>query len=216
MTRTYALASVGLIGLLVGGTAAAILFARDANGDVFAQCREGVVAGGAASIGGPFTLLSENEEVVTDDDVNTEPTLMYFGYTFCPDVCPLDTVRNAEAVELLTERGMSVQPVFVTIDPARDTPQALREFTDWVHEDMLGLTGTPEQTHAAAQAYRVYYQNHDDGTDPYYLVDHTAFTYLMMPEHGFVEFFPRDITAETMAERTACFVDAASCTTPFT
>ena len=168
------------------------------------------MAGGAGSIGGPFTLVSETGETVTEQEVITRPTLVYFGYTFCPDVCPLDTVRNAEAADVLEAEGVDIQTVFITVDPNRDTPEVLASFTDIVHEDMIGLTGPQEQPHAAAQAYRVYYNSHDDGTDPYYLVDHTAFTYLMLPEHGFVEFFPREVTPDQMASRTACFVDAAS------
>lgn len=209
MTRIYAIASAALIGTLLIGTGAAIYLARADGGDQFAQCREGVVAGGAGSIGGPFTLVSETGETVTDADVITEPTLMYFGYTFCPDVCPLDAVRNAEAVDILQGQGISVLPTFVSVDPNRDTPEVLASFTENIHERMLGLTGTPEQTDAAADAYRVYYQSHDDGTDPYYLVDHTAFTYLMMPGIGFVEFFPNQTAPAEMAARTACFVNAA-------
>ncbi|QXT40169.1 SCO family protein [Gymnodinialimonas ceratoperidinii] len=209
MTRTYALASVALIGVLMAGTGVAIYLAKSGDADQFAQCRQGIVAGGGGSIGGPFELVSETGETVTDADVITEPTLMYFGYTSCPDVCPLDSVRNAEAVDMLEERGFSVQPTFVTVDPNRDTPEVMAAFTDNVHPRMLGLTGTTDQTQAAASAYRVYYQVHDDGTDPYYLVDHTAFTYLMLPEVGFAEFFNRDVTPGEMAERTACFIEAA-------
>ncbi|MEJ6392936.1 SCO family protein [Gymnodinialimonas sp. 2305UL16-5] len=209
MTRTYALASVALLGVLLAGTATAVWLTRANADDAFAQCREGVVAGDAA-VGGPFTLVSETGQEMTDAEVITQPTLVYFGYTFCPDVCPLDTVRNAEAVDILDEDGVEVQPVFITVDPNRDTPEVLTAFTDNIHERMLGLGGTQEQTHAAASAYRVYYQSHDDGSDPYYLVDHTAFTYLVMPEIGFVEFFPREVTPQDMAERTACFIDAAS------
>jgi protein SCO1/2 len=208
MTRSYALASAALIGVLLVGTGAAILLGQRGGDDPFAQCRQGVVAGGG-SIGGPFTLVSETGETMTDAEVITEPTLVYFGYTFCPDVCPLDAVRNAEAADLLDAAGLRVQPVFITLDPARDTPEVLAAFTDNIHERMLGLTGTPEQTDAAADAYRVYYQSNDDGTDPYYLVDHTAFTYLMLPGRGFAEFFGRDTTPEEMADRTACFVNAA-------
>ncbi len=209
MTRTYALASVALISTLIAGTGAAILMSRGGD-DPFAQCREGVVAGGAGSVGGPFTLVSETGDTVTDADVITGPTLVYFGYTFCPDVCPLDTIRNAEAVDILDASGRDVLPVFITLDPARDTPEVMEAYTANVHERMLGLSGTEEQTNAAAQAYRVYYQSHADGTDPYYLVDHTAFTYLMMPGVGFVDFFNRETTPDQMATRTACFIDAAA------
>lgn len=213
MTRTYAIVSVALIGAFVIGALVAVLVGqnRQAGGDdLFAQCRSSVVAGGAGAIGGPFTLIDETGATVTDAEVVTEPSLLYFGYTFCPDVCPLDTVRNAEAVDILDAAGHRTQPVFISVDPERDTPEVIDRFTSNIHERMLGLTGTPEQTDAAADAYRVYYRVNRDGDDPYYLVDHSAFTYLVLPEHGFVEFFRREITPTEMAERTACFIDAAS------
>jgi protein SCO1 len=210
VTRLYAIASVALIGVLVAGVGAAVWLGRPSADDVFAECRASAIAGGAADIGGPFTLVSETGETVTDADVITEPSLLYFGYTFCPDVCPLDTVRNAEAVEMLEAQGLRVQPVFITVDPERDTPEVMDDFTSNVHPRMLGLTGTPEQTDAVARAYRVYYRINRDGDDPYYLVDHSAFSYLVLPEVGFVEFFNRDVTPAQIAETTACYVEAAA------
>ena len=212
MTRIYALASAVLIGALMLGAAVAVYLGqmRGASDDQFAQCRASVVAGGAGAIGGPFTLVDETGTTVSDADVITKPTLLYFGYTFCPDVCPLDTVRNAEAVDILAAGGHDVLPVMISVDPLRDTPEVMAAFTANIHERMLGLTGTPEQTDAAARAYRVYYRSNREGDDPYYLVDHTAFTYLVLPEHGFVEFFSRETTPQQMAERTECFVEAGS------
>jgi len=213
MTRSYAIASVALIGTLILGAVVAVVIGQvrqDASADPFATCRASTVIGGAGTIGGPFTLISETGETVTDTDVITEPSLLYFGYTFCPDVCPLDTVRNAEAVDILDANGYRTQPVFITVDPNRDTPDVVDDFTANIHERMLGLTGTPEQTDAAADAYRVYYRSQDDGEDPYYLVDHSAFTYLVLPEYDFVEFFPRETTPAAMAEGVQCFIDAAS------
>ncbi|MEP2531690.1 SCO family protein [Shimia sp.] len=179
------------------------------DGDQFAQCRQGQVAGGTAAIGGPFELVSETGETVTEKEVLAEPSLIYFGYTYCPDVCPMDTSRNAEAVEILETQGVMVQPVMVTIDPGRDTPEVMAEFTDYLHPRMLGLTGSPEQIKAASQAYRTYYRKQDssDENDEFYLVDHSTFTYLTLPEHGFVEYFKRDVTPEKMAERVGCFVE---------
>lgn len=175
--------------------------------DKFAECRATAVAG-EASIGGPFTLVSETGATVTDADVITRPTLLYFGYTFCPDVCPVDSARNAEAVDILTNSGLDVQPVFVTVDPKRDTPEVLADYTDLFHPRMLGLTGSAEQIAEAAKAYRTYHQAQDTGDD-YYLVDHTTFTYLVLPEEGFVEFFRRDDTPDRVAEITTCYVNAA-------
>jgi protein SCO1/2 len=189
------------------GLAAGAWFALRPVEGLFAGCGDSVVAG-EADIGGPFTLVSETGATVTDTDVFTEPSLVYFGFTFCPDVCPLDNARNAAATDILAERGIAVQPVFISVDPERDTPKMVRDFTDLFHPEMLGLTGSPEQVATASRAYRTYYRA-EDTDDPFYLVDHSTFTYLVLPEHGFVEFFRRDATAEEVAETTACFVEAA-------
>jgi protein SCO1/2 len=148
---------------------------------------------------------------VTEAEVIDQPTLLYFGYTFCPDVCPMDVARNAEAVELLEQRGQIVKPVFISIDPRRDTPEVLAEWTDYIHPRMLGLTGSEEQVRAASRAYRTFYQAQTpkEGEGEFYLVDHSTMSYLSLPGHGFVEFFRRDATAEQVADRIGCFLDAA-------
>ena len=174
----------------------------------FAECGNSAVAG-EADIGGDFTLVSETGETVTNEDVITKPSLVYFGYTFCPDICPVDSARNADAADLLAERGIDVRPVFISVDPERDTPEVVRDYTDIFHPDMIGLTGSPEQVAAASSAYRTYYSA-PDTEEEYYLVDHSTFTYLVLPEHGFVEFFRRDATAAEIADTTACYVSAAA------
>jgi protein SCO1/2 len=206
MTRIYAIAALAVIVLLTVGIWIATL--GSTSDDTFAACRTARIAGGSDQIGGPFTLVDENGQTVTDKEVIDEPALLYFGYTYCPDICPYDAARNAEAVTLLEERGYSVKPVFISIDPERDTPEQLADFTSYLHPKMLGLTGTPEQVKAASKAYRTYYQK-QEADDEYYLVDHSTFTYLVLPEEGFVEFFRRETTAEQMAETTACFIDAS-------
>lgn len=207
MTRIFAIAAA--IAALAGIGVAFFLGSGPDSDDRFAQCREGQVAGGA-QIGGPFTLVSETGETVTDKEVIDQPTLIYFGYTFCPDVCPLDASRNAVAVEILEERGTIVKPVFISVDPARDTPEVLDDFTANLHPRMLGLTGSPEQVKAASQAYRTYFKAQDPvpGQEDFYLVDHSTFTYLTLPDYGFVEFFRRETTPEQMADRVGCFLDA--------
>jgi len=205
MTRTYAIAAASALIVLLGATAW-FAFGRNQD-DRFAACGSSSIAGGTASIGGPFTLVDGQGRTVTDKDVITKPSLIYFGYTFCPDVCPLDNARNAEAVDLLVQRGYDVQPVFISVDPARDTPDVVGEYAKWMHERMIGLTGTPEQVKAASQAYKTYYLAHP-AEDEFYTVDHSTFTYLMLPGTGFAEFFKREDSAEDMATRTACFIDA--------
>lgn len=206
MTKFSAIASVFVF---VAGLGIVYLMGSvGSSDDQFAQCRASTIAGGPGTIGGPFTLVSETGETVTDADVITKPTLIYFGYTFCPDVCPLDTVRNADAVDLLKEDGHDVLPVFISVDPERDTPQVVADFTENLHPEMLGLTGSPEQVAAASKAYRTYYRK-QDGDPDYYLVDHSTFSYLVLPEHGFVEFFRRELSPEQMAQEAACFIEAA-------
>lgn len=205
MTRLTALLASAAAVALVGG----VWFATqggNTGGDRFAQCRSSQIAGGADTIGGPFELVNAKGETVTDADVITEPSIVYFGYTFCPDICPMDSARNADAVDVLAEKGHSATPVFISIDPKRDTPEAVGDYAFNLHEKMIGLTGSPEQVKAASRAYKTYYKAHDNGEDEYYLVDHSTFSYLVLPEHGFVEFFRREETPEQMAEKAACFI----------
>jgi len=203
-TEVYAGAAILAVALGVG---AGLYLTRGSGDDQFAQCRNGTVAGG--DIGGPFTLTSGKGETVTDQDVLSKPAIIYFGYTFCPDVCPLDTVRNADAAAILDERGYDVTPIFITIDPKRDTPEAVDDFTANIYDKMVGLTGTEEQIAAVADAYKVYYKAHDAEEDEFYLVDHSTYSYMTLPGQGFVDFFRRDNTAEEIADTAACYIDNA-------
>jgi len=199
MLRTVAIAAGVAITL---GLGAAFVLGNDGD-EQFAACGAGAVAG---DLGGPFTLVNEDGETVTSEQVITEATLIYFGYTYCPDVCPLDVDRNARAIEILEERGTSVTPVFITIDPARDTVEVVRDYADAMHPRMIGLTGSAEQVAEASKAYRTYYKAHPP-VDGEYLVDHSTFSYLVAPEQGFLEFFRRELTPEQMADQIGCFVD---------
>ena len=198
--------AIGAVVVAVGFVAISYVMGLNGDGDdKYAQCKNSAVAGGD-NLGGPFELVNAEGQTVTDADVITEPSLLYFGYTFCPDVCPLDVARNASAVDVLAERGMSVTPVFISIDPARDTPEVVGEFADNMHPKMIGLTGSPEQVKAASEAYRTYYKAHD-AEDEFYLVDHSTFSYLVMPGEGFVDFFRRDVSPDQMADKIGCFID---------
>ena len=189
---------------MLGGTAGYI-WLGSASDDPLAKCRAGQVAGG--SIGGRFTLVDQTGATVTDKQVLATPSLVYFGYTFCPDVCPLDNARNAEVADLLQEKGLQVTPVFITVDPARDTPDVMAEYAAAIHPRMIALTGTADQVKQASLAYKTYFKQ-QPAEDEFYLMDHSTFTYLMLPNLGFVEFFDRDTPAEKMAEQTACFIEA--------
>lgn len=203
MTRITALmAALAAVAVATG----AYVWTTQRGADALAACSRSSVAGGSALIGGPFELRNAAGETVTDEDVLTRPSLVYFGFTYCPDVCPLDLTRNAEALDLLQAAGHDVQGVFISVDPERDTPEVVGAYVSYMHDDMVGLTGAPEQVAAAAKAYKAYYRK-QDSDDAFYLVDHSTQTYLMLPGIGFAEFFRRGDSAAQVAETTACFID---------
>ena len=172
--------------------------------DKFAECRTSNAFGGA-TIGGEFELVNQDGLTVTDKDIFKEPTILYFGYTFCPDICPLDVYRNSEAVDLLHTSKISVTPVFISIDPERDTPEVIGDFVKYHHPKMIGLTGSKDQIEHVSKVYKTYYKA-QRSSDDLYLVDHSTLTYLVLPKYGFVEFFRRDKSADEIADITACFV----------
>jgi len=204
-TRAVAVSAASVVAI---GLVAIYAVTTRIGDDPFSQCRASAVSGGAGAIDGRFTLVDEDGRAVTEKDLKL-PSLVYFGYTYCPDVCPTDTLRNAEAVDALEEMGYETTPVFISVDPDRDTPPVLKEWTDLIHPRMLGLTGTPEAVKAASDAYRAFFRVPADRAGDDYLVDHTTYTYLMLPGSGFAEFFAREVTPEDMAKRVACFIDAS-------
>ena len=202
MNRVYVGATSAVLAVMIGGAALWTTFTEEST------CGGNAVAGGNIAIGGPFELLNGVGELVTDRDVIDGPTLVYFGYTFCPDVCPFDVARNVIAVDMLEEQGMDVTPVFISIDPERDTPEIVAQYAEDMHPKMIALTGSPEQVKAASQAYKTYYAR-GTGEGEFYLMDHSTFTYLMFPETGLASYFGRDASPEQMAEETACHIAAS-------
>ncbi len=175
-----------------------------ANADPFADCRRGSVAAGAASIGGPFALEDSAGARVTDADVIKGPTLVYFGYSFCPDICPTDLSRNSLATADLADKGIKVGQVFISVDPDRDTPAVVGDFVKQIDPAIDGLTGTPDEVSAAAKAYKVFYRKAGDDPENY-LMDHSTFTYLVAPGTGFLEFYSSDASPEDVASSVSCF-----------
>ena len=198
MSKIIAIGATVTVVALIGGMVALSQIRTTA----LAKCSSSAVGGD--TIGGPFELVDETGRTVKDVDVIIQPTLIYFGFTFCPDVCPLDLARNAAAVDILEDRGIDVTPVFITIDPARDTPQVVGDYTDNFHPDMIGLTGSDAQIAAASRAYKTFYSK--SGDDPeYYLMQHSTFTYLTLPDKGFVEFFRQIDSPQKVADAVSCF-----------
>jgi protein SCO1/2 len=131
--------------------------------------------GNQPTIGGPFSLVNQDGRTVTDADLKGKPTLLYFGYTFCPDVCPTSLLLMETAAEKLGADGpKKINLVFITIDPERDTPKLIKGYVTNFGPTIEGLTGTPEQIAAAAKAYRVYYQKVPGKDGSPYLMDHSS------------------------------------------
>ncbi len=174
---------------------------------LFTQSSERPTPGAAlniegSSIGGPFTLVSETGETVTNEEVIAGPTLIYFGYTYCPDVCPVDVQTMADMVDLLDQQGLDVKPVFITIDPARDDSATMADWSEIMHPKMISLTGSDAQIADAASAYKVYYQKVETEGESGYLMNHSAYIYLVDPS-GLLAVYRRGYTPEELADDVA-------------
>ena len=155
---------------------------------------------GKALIGGPFSLVDHTGKRVTDRDFRGRKTLVYFGFTSCPDVCPSGLQAIAAALDSLGARAGNVTPLFITLDPDRDTPAKLAEYVKSFHPRLVGLTGSAEDIAAAAKAYRVYYKKIPDPITPgAYSVDHTSFLYLMDENGEFIRPFTHPADASKLA-----------------
>jgi cytochrome oxidase Cu insertion factor (SCO1/SenC/PrrC family) len=156
-------------------------------------------------VGGPFELIDHTGKPRTNSDFRGKLMLVYFGFTYCPDICPADLQAIGLTLDKLGADGDRVQPLFITVDPERDTAQHLAEYVPMFHPRLIGLTGSADAIRKAADAYKVYYAKVDpdsgkaDGGD-YYTVDHTAYIYLMDREGNYLGFFPPGTSADRMVE----------------
>lgn len=165
----------------------------------------GVALPAGVSVGGPFRLTDHTGREVTEADYQGRYLLVFFGFTYCPDICPMELQVMAAALDVLGPDAERVQPLFISVDPQRDTPEQMAEYVALFDDRIIGLTGTAEQVAAAARAYRVYYAR-GPGDDQNYQVDHSTFTYLMGPDGAFLTVFPRGTDAEAMAAATRRFM----------
>jgi len=153
----------------------------------------------ASLIGGAFTLTSHTGKRVSDSDFRGKYMLVYFGYTFCPEICPTELQAMTEAIDLLGEAGAEVVPILISVDPERDTVEKLKEYVPLFHKNLVGLTGTPEEIAKAAKAYRVYYAKAGEGAN--YEMDHSAIIYLMDKDGKYATHFAYGMTPEKMAQK---------------
>jgi cytochrome oxidase Cu insertion factor (SCO1/SenC/PrrC family) len=191
---------------LVIGLAAAILVAgmqcsasaQEANNGLAARLMDDLMWG-RGPIGGPFDLVDHAGRPRVDTEFRGKWLLIYFGYTYCPDICPTDLQQIGLAIDRLGAAGEPVQPLFITVDPERDTAGHLSEYVTLFHPRLIGLTGSAEQIQRVARAYKVYYAKHPIGR-PDYVVDHSSFIYLVDPGGRYVGFFPPGTPADRMVE----------------
>ncbi|WP_235914103.1 SCO family protein [Curvivirga aplysinae] len=162
------------------------------------------LAMGQVELGGPFNLIDEAGKPVTEKDFAGKYMLIYFGFTYCPDVCPTDLAVMGEAMAMMEDedddKASRITPIFITIDPERDVPDAIAEYTDHFHERMVGLTGELPEIAKTAKAYRVYFNKEEPDEDGDYVMSHSAFTYLMDPNGEFVTMFKHGSKPEQMAK----------------
>jgi len=148
-------------------------------------------------VGGPFALTDHNGRQRSDADFRGRFLLVYFGFSYCPDICPTDLQEITRALDQLGETAGAVQPLFITLDPERDTAEHLATYVSLFHPSLVGLTGAPQAIRQAADAYKVYYRRVDTGGGDY-TVDHSAYVYLMGRDGGYLGFFPPNTPAERM------------------
>lgn len=194
MRRPWVLVIVGgfLLGALIG-LGAMIL-------DVDTQ-KSRVVTSGKALIGGPFELIGKEGKTVADKDFRGRYMLVFFGFTRCPDICPAELQVMSAALDDLGSDADKVVPIFITLDPERDTPDAVSNYVQNFGPNFVGLTGSPEAIEKAAKAYRVSYQKfQDESMGDNYSIDHSALVYLMGPSGQYVTHIPYGTSPKKMAE----------------
>ena len=156
---------------------------------------------GRAHIGGPFLLTDQHGRPAGPAQWRGKIVLLYFGYLSCPDACPTDLSAIAAAIDALGPLGSEVQPVFVTLDPARDKPELIGRYAESFHPRFAALSGSEAQTREVATAYRVYFEKVPARGSDRYSIDHTSFTYVLDAEGNYVGFFPPGTSGSRIAER---------------
>jgi protein SCO1/2 len=154
---------------------------------------------GRGQVGGPFTLTDQAGHTRSDRDFRGKLMIVYFGYTFCPDVCPADLMAITQALDALGPAAKSIQPIFITVDPERDT-NVLAEYVSAFHKSLIGLTGSPEQIRKLANAYKAFYAKVPGEHDGEYAIDHTGVIYLMGREGEYLGFLPPQTDPQKLTE----------------
>jgi len=201
-----ALSVLALLGVVAAG---ALWWPDGSRQQTAAVTQDASSRSSSDEFGGSFSLIDQNGMRRTDTDFRGKYMLVFFGYTYCPDVCPTTLAVEAEALDKLGTRANDIVPIFITVDPKRDTPEKLKSYLSAFdanpsssRPNFVGLTGTDEEIDKAAECYEVYYKAHLDGRfggAEDYSVDHTGNVYLMSPEGKFVAYYSHGISPDELA-----------------
>lgn len=153
-------------------------------------------------IGGPYTLTDHTGKSVTEKDFQDKYKLIYFGFTYCPAVCPTELQKMAKALEILGPLADKIHPLFITVDPERDSVDVMSQYVAHFHPDLIGLTGTPSQIQSVLKDYKIYAARVEDEDASDYTMDHSSFIYLMSPEDNLLHIFRTQDSAEDIAVTT--------------
>jgi protein SCO1/2 len=182
--------------LLLAGSAAVAADAGEPSAEELVQA----LLSGKEPAGGPFDLVDHTGQRRTDADFRGKLVLIYFGFTHCPDACPTELLSISLALDKLGDAADRVQPLFITVDPERDTPVVLADFVSSFHPRLIGLTGEPAAIKAVARSYKTYFARSADGRADNYSVDHTGFIYVVGPDGRYRSFLPPQLAPEQIAE----------------
>ena len=189
-----------LVAAVFAGLLLAFLLAFVQKSQMAAPKEERLMAVTSDDFGGPFTLTDHTGKTVTEKDFAGKYRLIYFGFTYCPAICPTELAKITSALGLLGDKGKDIQPLFITVDPERDTVDAMRKYVSLFHPTLIGLTGTAEQTKEVAKAYKIYFAKVQDESMSDYTMDHSSFIYFIAPDNRLLQIFRMEDSAETMAD----------------
>jgi cytochrome oxidase Cu insertion factor (SCO1/SenC/PrrC family) len=182
-------------GLLLAGLVATLqtrtLPSGDRTGDLIAVTDE--------AFGEPFTLTDHTGRTMTDKDFTGKYRLIYFGFTFCPAICPTELAKITTALTSMGDKGKLIQPLFITVDPERDTPAKMKDYISLFDPSIIGLSGTPGQIKSVLKGYKIYAAKRQEPNMSEYTMDHSTFIYLIAPDDRLLHIFKMDDTAQDMA-----------------
>ncbi len=206
--RILILVLAALGGLILAGIAA--MLTKPPSGAASSTDSKALIAVTGDAFGGPFTLTDHNGKAVTEKDFAGKYRMIYFGFTFCPAICPTELSKMTAALNKMGDAGKQITPIFITVDPERDTPEKMKSYVSMFHPTLVGLTGTPEQIKAVTREYKIYAAKVEDPQLSEYTMDHTSWIMLMAPDDRLLRIFKADDSADDIAAITTRWIEQNS------